>query len=161
MPKPFYPFEEVWNRIKANPAFPKCPAAHDFGSQLLVSKEQFLSHSDLPPGTYEAFPFIRGIRKLLCKQDFNPALQEVARSRVLSTERLGSGPASVPVKPRGEDLGVVENHQITLRQKFGEIAKTAVLNPARFSRKPEHSGCPPVSKWLLGNQFLRKVVIEL
>ena len=61
MPQPFYSLEEVWNRIKPDPALSKSSPAHDLCKQFVVPEEQLLSHSDLATGTYQALPIVGGL----------------------------------------------------------------------------------------------------
>jgi len=67
----------------------------------------------------------------------------------------------MPVKPGREHLSVVENNQIALLQQVRKIAKTTVFYSAILSRHPEHARGRSILEWLLGNQFFRKMVIEL
>src|SRR5439155_16910490 len=120
-----------------------------------VTKEQALADPDLPPGSDQALPFIRLLRHLSCEEHLDLAFQEFARCRILRAERLRSRAASPPIKARGNDFRVIEDHQIAGIKHLWKVAKVPVLNFPGLPPEVKHPGGGSIRQRLLSNQLVR------
>jgi hypothetical protein len=95
------------------------------------------------------------------EQYLDHALEKVTRRRVLRAYRLCLSPASPAEKACRKDSGIIEDKQVVWPEQVGEVAKPTVIKRSRAAIQLQKAGCSPVRQWFLGNQFRRKVIIEL
>src|SRR6516162_5274168 len=70
-------------------------------------------------------------------------------------------PLTMSQQARGEDLRVVEYEAIAGAEETGQVAETAVFPALLGTAQEEHTRCRAIGQWLLGDQLLGKVVVEL
>jgi hypothetical protein len=74
---------------------------------------------------------------------------------------LGMEPGPSPEQSGRQNPCVVENNQVVCSQDFRKLAKPLVPTLPGAPVQVQHPTCRPVCKWLLGNQFFRKVEIKV
>jgi hypothetical protein len=77
------------------------------------------------------------------------------------THRLSASAVAVPVKPGGEDAGVVKNHKIAFPQQVRELAEVAIRPPAGRSLYTQHAGAVAGGGRFLSNKLFGKMEVEV
>ena len=89
VPDLFQALEEIVRRREPNPPLAKLAALDHFGSKFIVlPEEQPFSHTNFPPRSHQAFPFIRLPLQLPRQQNFNASTQKISRRWIPHAHRL-------------------------------------------------------------------------
>ncbi len=105
--------EEIAGRLKADAAFAEFCAREDLGLQfVMLAKQQTLPYADLAAGPHQTLPVVGIGRKLARQQNFNAAVEESARRRIVPADGLSAGPFAPAVKSRRKNAGIVKDEKI-------------------------------------------------
>lgn len=95
------------------------------------------------------------------QQDLDAAVKKITGCGIALADRLGAKSGAAAVQPGGKDAGVVENHNIAGAQEIGKVAEVAVLIVAALALQVQHAGTVAGGERPLGDEFGRKVEIEI
>src|SRR5438105_13881523 len=154
---------KIGHWFKANSPLPKAASADDLRNQfglIGITKEQELADPDLPSGSDQALPFIRLLRHLSGEEHLDLSFQEIPRCRILRTQRLRSRPTPPPIKARGNDFRVIEDHQIAGIKHLWKVAQVPVLNFPGLPLEVKHPGGGSIRQRLLRNQIVRQTRVN-
>jgi L-fuculose-phosphate aldolase len=180
VPQLFHCGKKVRHRRKTQGALAKLPAPDHLGHQFRRlracgrvfggrrafrrSKENLLSHADLPSRTHQRLP-LQG-RELAGQQDFHAAAQEIPCCRISGAHGLGAQAGACPEEARGKDAAIVHHQQVVGAKQRGKIGEAPVFKfPIRESsiRAPEMEQArgAAVGQGFLGDQLLGQVKIKV
>src|SRR5262249_27587487 len=100
-------------------------------------------------------------RELPGKQDFDTAVQKVARSRVSGTHRLRVQTGSPAVKAGGEDAAVIYHQQVVRSEQGWKIGEAPVGELTRAAPKVKHPGSAAIRQGFLRDQLFGQVKIKI
>jgi hypothetical protein len=119
------------------------------------------ANPDFAARTNQAFPLVGMLPQLPGEENFNPSTKEVARGRISRTQHLGLKTFAVAIKASRKDASIVEDEEIGGTQQVGEFTKLTVLECAALPPEMQQARRSAVRKRVLGNEFGRKVVMEI
>jgi hypothetical protein len=120
----------------------------------VLAKEEMFADSDLPPRSYQTFPFVGLDLQLPREQHLNPSMKKLPRRRIVRTHRLRSEPAPPSIKPGRKHPSVVEDNQIATPQQFWELTKLPILSSPRGRLQMQQARTCPVCQRFLRDQIL-------
>jgi len=88
-------------------------------------------------------------------------MEEIAGRRIVRADRMRAGTFAAAIEPRGEDAGVVEDHQIAELQQVRKVAEQAVGVLAAGSLQLQHAGTVAGSERFLGDEFVGQMEVEV
>jgi hypothetical protein len=151
--------EKAIARLKAELPLAEVAASNYSGNQLiLISKEQALAYADLASRTNQTLPIVGFHRDLARKKNLHFAFQELSRSRIVRTDRLGQASASSPVKTGGKNPRVVEDDQVIGPEQIHELPEFPIMSFPRGTLEVQHTRSGSVRKRGLGDQFIGEQV---
>src|SRR4029077_231278 len=162
VPEPVERLKEPGDGRKTYLAFAEGAVPSNFRLQFFwLAEGKALADADLASGADQALPLIRILTHLPGQQDFDAALQKIARCRVLGTDRLSFRATSPAVEPRRKYAGVVEHEQVVGLQKAGKVAEDEVPGRSGASIQVQHPRGGAVGQRFLGDLPRKKVVLEV
>ncbi len=108
-------------------------------SSALPPKIDALAQAELAARMHQRLPFQWRSGELFGQQDLDLAAQKISCGRVFLRQPLRARAAAMPIQPRRQYLGIVEDQQIVGPQQVGEVAKLSVL-PVRRACDPRAAG---------------------
>jgi hypothetical protein len=136
-------FEQVAVGGKRQRALAEFAPADHLGFEIAIEGDS-LAGTHLAAGPHQRFPDTAARLHRPHEQDLDLALPAGAMA----------------VQARGKNPRIVQYQAIAGAEKFGQVAKGAVLAAAGSAVDDEHARGGAVRKWLLGDEVFGKVVIE-
>jgi hypothetical protein len=148
----FYVGEEIVDRGEADVALAEFAAGDDLGMEfVIIAEEKMLADSNLAARPDQTLPVVGIPLQLPCKQDLDTAAKEVARGRIMRTQRLGLKATTSSVEAGGKYARVIEDEEVAGSEEIGEIAKLAVGEGAGGGGQVEQTRGGAIGKRLLGD----------
>jgi hypothetical protein len=88
-------------------------------------------------------------------------MEEIAHGGIMGAKSLRVQAPAMSEEAGGQDAGVIQYEEVIRPKKFWKIPESGVAERTGAAIDVEHAGGGAICQWLLGNQLLGEMEIEL